>query len=152
MSALPEVERITLSKEIVAVCREFFGPYEQAPAYVTDVEKYLEAQKIPSLPFNAFGVYFDDPSQKRPEELRSYQGVLVEKEVEVKPPYFVYKMKQKEYLHTTASPQEALPAGYLALFNYMGLHHIRAGSTGGHQHVTMKDGQVVFDIYLEIDE
>ncbi len=34
----------------------------------------------------------------------------------------------------------------------MGLQKIKAGSTGGHQVVTMEDGKVVFEIYLEIDE
>jgi hypothetical protein len=44
-----------------------------------------------------------------------------------------------------------IPAGYMAIFNYMGLKKIQAGSTGGHQIVTMEDGQVVFEIYLKVD-
>jgi hypothetical protein len=61
------------------------------------------------------------------------------------------------YLYTKVkgNPMEAdsrIPAGYMALFNYMGLKKIRAGSTGGHQVVTMEGDQVVFEIYLKIDE
>lgn len=64
-------------------------------------------------------------------------------------------MKQgDEYLYTKVSgePAEVIPAGYMALFNYMGLKKIQAGSTGGHQIVTMEDGKVAFEIYLKIDD
>jgi hypothetical protein len=104
------------------------------------------------------GVYFDDPNQPHPETHRSIQGLVVEKEIDIKSPYFIYKMKSGEaYLYTKVQgkPMEAdlrIPAGYMALFNYMGLKKIKAGSTGGHQIVTMEGEQVVFEIYLKIDE
>jgi hypothetical protein len=61
--------------------------------------------------------------------------------------------KDDEYLYTKVigKPEEVIPAGYMALFNYMGLKKIQAGSTGGHQVVTMEDGKVVFEIYLKVD-
>jgi hypothetical protein len=62
--------------------------------------------------------------------------------------------KGDEYLYTKVKgiPAEVIPAGYLALFNYMGVKKIKAGSTGGHQVVTMEGDQVVFEIYLKIDQ
>jgi effector-binding domain-containing protein len=155
MSNLPKVKRITLEKQIVAVCKEFFGPYEKAPEYVTEMKNYLSRAGIPYKPHEVLGVYFDNPQEKKPEELRSFQGVVVEKEVEVKPPYFVYTMKKgTEYLYTKVkgNPMEVIPAGYMAIFNYMGLHKIKAGTSGGHQYVTMEEGMVAFEIFLEIDE
>lgn len=41
MSATPNVKRITLQQDIVSVCREFLGPYENVKEYVTEVESYL---------------------------------------------------------------------------------------------------------------
>ena len=152
MTATPTVERITLQQEIVSVCREFFGPYENVKEYVTEVESYLRKNNIPFPPYNVFGVYFDDPSQKKPEEMRSFQGVVVEKPVTVAAPYFIYRMKRGDYLHTKVggNPAESIPGAYGALFQYMGTNKIMAGASGGHQHVTMENGQVMFEIYLEI--
>ncbi len=152
MSATPNVERITLQREIVSVCKEFFGPYENVKEYVTEVESYLRKNNIPFPPYNVFGVYFDDPSQKKPEELRSFQGVVVEKPVTVTAPYFLYTMKRGEYLYTKVggNPAESIPAAYGAMFHFMETNKIMAGATGGHQHVTMENGEVMFAIYLEI--
>lgn len=152
MTATPTVERIALQQEIVSICREFFGPYENVKEYVTEVESYLRTNNIPFLPYSVFGVYFDDPTQKKPGELRSFQGVVVEKPVAVATPYFIYRMKRGDYLYTKVggNPAKSIPAAYGALFQYMTSNKIMAGATGGHQHVTMEHGQVTFEIYLEI--
>ncbi len=155
MGDLPEVQQVRLQKDLVAICKEFRGPYADAPKYVTEMKNYCNEQKIAYRPQHVLGVYFDDPNQPNPETHRSIQGVVVDREVEMKPPYFVYKMKKGEaYLYTkvVGKPEEVIPAGYMALFNYMGVKKIKAGSTGGHQVVTMEDGKVVFEIYLKIDE
>ncbi|MGH7451870.1 MAG: M56 family metallopeptidase, partial [bacterium] len=155
MGDLPEVKQVRLEKDLVAICKEFRGPYADAPKYITEMKNYCNEQKIAYRPQHVLGVYFDDPNQPNPETHRSIQGVVVDREVEMKPPYFVYKMKKGEvYLYTkvVGKPEEVIPAGYMALFNYMGVKKIQAGSTGGHQVVTMEDGKVVFEIYLKIDE
>ncbi len=155
MNDLPEVKRIALDRDIIAVCKEFFGSYHKVTEYVTEVENYMKAAQIPFKPYHAFGIYFDDYNTKKPEELRSFQGIIVDKEPETKAPYFVYKMKKgSAYLYTkvAGNPEEMIPAGYMALFNHMGLQKIKAGASGGHQVVTMEDGKVVFEIYLEIEE
>lgn len=154
MNHLPEVKRLTLERDLIAVCKEFFGSYAEAPNYITEVQTHLDANKIPYRQYHVLGVYFDDPNTPKPGGHRSLQGIVVEREMEVTPPYFIYKMKQgDDYLYTKVSgePAEVIPAGYMALFNYMGLKKINAGSTGGHQVVTMEDGKVVFEIYLKID-
>ena len=157
MNDLPEVKQILLDSDVIAICKEFRGPYADVRKYVTEVENYLNENKIAYRPFHVLGVYFDDPNQPHPETHRSIQGLVIEKEIDIKPPYFIYKMKSGEaYLYTKVKgkPTEAdsrIPAGYMALFNYMGLKKIRAGSTGGHQIVTMEGEQVVFEIYLKID-
>jgi DNA gyrase inhibitor GyrI len=153
MNDLPEVKRITLDQDIIAVCKEFIGPYEKVKEYVTEVQNYTQAAQIPAKPYHAFGIYFDDPNTKKPEELRSFQGVIVGKEAEVKPPFFVYKMKKgREYLYTKVYGDAMIPAGYMALFNYMGLQKIKAGSSGGHQVVTLEEGKLTLEIYLEVEE
>jgi len=158
MNDLPEVKQLRLDHDVIAICREFRGPYAEVRKYVTEVENYLNESKIAYRPFHVLGVYFDDPNQPHPETHRSIQGLVIEKAIDIKPPYFIYKMKSDEaYLYTKVQgkPTEAdsrIPAGYMALFNYMGLKKIQAGSTGGHQIVTMEGDQVVFEIYLKIDQ
>ena len=153
MNDLPQVQRLTLKQDLIAVCKEFIGPYEKVREYVTEVQNYAEAAQISIKPFHAFGIYFDDPNTKKAEELRSFQGVIVEKDAEVKPPFFVYKMKKgKEYLYTKVYGDAMIPAGYMALFSYMGLQKIKAGSSGGHQVVTLEVGKLVLEIYLEVEE
>jgi len=158
MNDLPEVKQLRLDQDVIAICKEFRGPYAGVRKYVTEVENYLNENQIAYRPFHVLGVYFDDPNQPHPETHRSIQGLVIEKEIDIEPPYFIYKMRRDEaYLYTKVQgkPTEAdsrIPAGYMALFNYMGLKKIRAGSTGGHQIVTMEGEQVVLEIYLKIDE
>ena len=153
MNDLPQMKRLTLDHDIVAVCKEFIGPYEKVREYVTEVQNYVQSEHIPAKPYHAFGIYFDDPNTKKPEELRSLQGVILEKEAAVKSPFFIYKMKKgKEYLYTKVYGDAMIPAAYMALFNHMGLQKIKAGSSGGHQVVTLEDGKLVLEIYLEIEK
>lgn len=151
---LPEVKRVTLEQEIIAILKEFYGPYENAPAYITEVQNYLQGKGIPFEQQKVLGIYFGDPQNDPPETLRSLQGPLVDAPHAVEPPHFVYRMKKTEYLlaRVSGQPEKVIPAAYLALFNHMGLKKIRAGSSGGHQIVKMENGQVVFEIYLEIDK
>jgi beta-lactamase regulating signal transducer with metallopeptidase domain/DNA gyrase inhibitor GyrI len=154
MNDLPEVKQLRLDNDLVAICKEFHGPYADAPKYVTEMKNYLNENKIAYRPHHVLGIYFDDPNQPHPETHRSIQGVVVDKALDLKPPYFIYKMRKgDEYLYTKVkgNPAEVIPAGYMALFNYMGVKKIQAGSTGGHQVVTMEGDQVVFEIYLKID-
>jgi hypothetical protein len=54
----------------------------------------LDENKIAYRPYHMLGVYFDDPNQPNPETHRSIQGLVIEKEIDIKPPYFIYKMKK----------------------------------------------------------
>ncbi len=60
MNELPAVKRVALEHDLVTVCKELIGPYENVKEYVTTVKDYLAQAQIPSKPFHAFGVYFDD--------------------------------------------------------------------------------------------
>lgn len=155
MSNLPEVKKMNLDSDIITVCREFHGPFENSPQNTMEVAKYADSKGIQYEPFYVIGVYWGDPSKDKPEDLRSYHGVIVSKAPEVDGSYFVYTMKKgTEYLHTQVKGEgtEVIPAGYMAIFNYMGLNKIQAGSSGGHQLMKMVDGEMIFDIYLEIDK
>lgn len=152
---LPKVEKITFDEDVITVCREFRGPFENSQQNTMQVTEYADKAGIAYEPYFAIGVYWGDPANDKPEELRSYHGVKVKSAPKVEPPHFVYTMKKgTEYLHTQVKgdPAKTIPAGYVALFNYMGLNNIRAGASGGHQLMRMEDGEMIIDIYLEIEK
>jgi DNA gyrase inhibitor GyrI len=95
MNDLPEVKQVRLGNDLIAVCKEFRGPYADAPKYVTEMKNYLNDNKIAYRPHHVLGIYFDDPNQPHPETHRSIQGVVVDKELDLKPPYFIYNDEER---------------------------------------------------------
>lgn len=56
---------------------EFKGPYSEAGTHMDEVEQQLKKQGIFSE--RGFGVYYDNPENVKPENCRSFLGVILEK-------------------------------------------------------------------------
>ena len=144
-----QVRRVDLSG-FVAVCREFRGPYEDSPQYVAQVLGYASEKGIAVRADRVLGLYFDRPDANRSDDLRSYQGVLVDDEPEVEEPYFVYRLRGDHLCATIRADQpEQLDAAYGAIFGYASARGINIASEDGIEITRQADQMVLLDIFLE---
>lgn len=154
MDTLPEVQVIEVKQPIIAICKEFKGPYNKSTQYIAEVQKMLDKKGIDYKPNRVLGIYFDNPQEKAPEELRSYQGVPVENatEYDLSNSYFTYSLKGK-YLYTkvTGNPSESIQQGYQALFSYIEQNDISLSSPAGIQISTFEEGAIVTEIYMALE-
>src|SRR6478672_8805946 len=73
----PEVKEIIVSPPIEAIGKIFIGDYAKSPQYVTELHDLLNNKSIPFILNKVMGVYYDNPSEKKSEDLRSFQGVFL---------------------------------------------------------------------------
>jgi DNA gyrase inhibitor GyrI len=148
-----KVEIVDFDPPVLAVCREFHGAYERTPDQVAEVEAYVTGRGIASGGLDVLGIYFDEPGSKPAEELRSYQGVLVDARVPVEEPFFIYELwGQHVRVRVRADQPEQFGAAYGALFGYASSNGLNIASEVGIQ-ITRALGELVLcEVHLELGE
>lgn len=98
---------------------EFGGPYDKMEKSVqTFMGEFFKQGLAPAGPF--VGVYFNDPRQVKPEELKWDIGFTVNKDANVQPP-----LKKAEFKHKTVAvylhigPYENMDKAYDKIFKYV---------------------------------
>lgn len=100
-------------------CMEFGGPFDQMEKSIqTFMGEFFKQGLAPAGPF--LGVYFNDPRQVKPEELKWNIGFPVSEDANVQPP-----LKKVEFKKTTAAvylhigPYEKMDKAYEKVFKYV---------------------------------
>jgi AraC family transcriptional regulator len=97
---------------------EFGGPYDKMEKSVqTFMAEFFKQGLAPAGPF--IGVYFNDPRQVKPEELKWNIGFQVSKDANIQPPLKKAEFKHKTiavYLHI--GPYEKMNQAYEKVFKY----------------------------------
>lgn len=142
---------IEIKEPIYAVCREFTGDYMSSSEYVQEVVEYMYANGIPFYERQLLSIYYDNPSHTPEEELKSIQGVLVDREVPVKKPYFIYRI-EGEFAAVTATgePAEIIEKAYEALFKYISENHISTQSRSAIQIMRIINDEFFLQILLKV--
>ncbi len=110
----PPVQVVQVEPAITAVGKTFMGDYSASPKYASEVQNLLSAASIPFIPNKVIGVYYDNPETTPAEELRCFQGFLVENEPPfIDPPLSRLALAGK-YLYTkvTGDPAKIIFDGY----------------------------------------
>ncbi|MCC6548893.1 MAG: GyrI-like domain-containing protein [Ignavibacteriaceae bacterium] len=144
-------ELIQITAPILCVCREFRGDYMRSSEFVSEVAGYLDKMEIPYLERQIIGIYFDNPGNTPADELRSWQGVLVEKDYKLDVPFFMYRI-EGEYVSVSSSgdPVEIIGKAYEALFRYIYENEIRTQSREGIQIMRMINDQFEIQILMKV--
>lgn len=148
----PEVKEISISTPIEAIGKIFTGDYAKSPQYITEVYDLLNQKGIPFIPNKIMGVYYDNPTERKPEDLKSFQGVFPIHENENHDDSFTKLSLKGKYLYIKVSgdPIKSIYAGYDALFNHIQHHHVNLESNTGYQVSTFENGIITTEIYLKI--
>lgn len=144
-------EIIQIKTPVLCVCREFRGDYMRSSEFVSDVAGFLEKNGLTYLDRQIIGIYFDNPGNTPSNELRSWQGVLVDTDYELDEPYFMYRI-EGEYVSVISSgdPAEIIGGAYEALFRYIYEHNIRTQSREGIQIMRMIDDRFEIQILMKV--
>lgn len=120
---------VEISEPIFAVCREFTGDYMASSEYVQEVVQYMYENEIPFYERQLLSIYIDNPAHTPVEDLKSIQGVLVDKEVKVHKPYFIYRI-EGEFASVTVKgePEDIIEKAYESLFKFILENHISTQS------------------------
>lgn len=111
----------------------------------------MQEKGMPARADQVLSIFFDRPGELPTAELRSYQGVLVDGDVEVEEPYFVYRLHGRHLCVTVRADQPAqYGAAYAALFGYASTNGIDIASEVGIQITRLAGELVLSEIYLEI--
>ncbi|MFH1085283.1 MAG: GyrI-like domain-containing protein [Chloroflexota bacterium] len=146
-----EIHVVDVRPPLIAVCKEFLGPYERTSDYVGEVQSYLGRQGRPYHPEQVLSIHFDRPREQPPEALRSFQGVFVDGPIQVQEPYFLYRLEGR-YVQACirADQPEQYAAAYAALLAYASSNGLNVISETGIQVTLLEGEQAYLEIYLEL--
>jgi DNA gyrase inhibitor GyrI len=147
-----KVEEVNIKEPLVVVGKMFQGDYAKSQQYITEVQQLLVDAAVQFLPNKVMGVYYDNPNEKKAEELKSFQGLFVSAP-NVNLPKGVQKLELKGdyiYVKATGDIMKAIHEGYGALFNYISENKITLKSPAGYQVSTFSNDTMVTEIYMEL--
>jgi DNA gyrase inhibitor GyrI len=141
-----------LSTPITAVGKVFIGDYAKSQQYVMELHDLLNQKSIPFITNKVMGVYYDNPQEKKPEDLKSFQGVFLNNPTQEVEPSLSKLSLKGNYLYTKVSgdPIKSIFDGYGALFKHIQENKVSLKSSTGYQVSTFENGAISTEIYMEI--
>ena len=146
------VKIVDLETPIKAVGKTFIGDYAKSPRYITDVQEALAKTSTAFIPNKAMGVYYDNPENTKPEELKCFQGVFLQNDADKFDPSLSKFILRGNYLYTkvTGDPSKIIYEGYNAIFAHIQQSGIALKSNAGIQISTFENNALTIEIYMEI--
>ena len=147
-----KVEQISIMQPIKAVGKTFTGDYGKSPKFIEEVQNELNKESIRYFPNKVLGIYYDNPFEKKAEELRSFQAVILSEPQQVRNNELTVFELKGNYIYTkvVGDPGKALMDGYNALFAFLNQKALTLKSPAGYQISTFQDGVITTQIYLEL--
>lgn len=146
------VQAINLPTPITVVGKYFTGDYAKSPQFITEIQEILSKSSTPFIPNKFLGVYYDNPEQTKTEDLKSFQGVFLEKENTKLDPSFSKLKIEGNFLYAkvTGDPSKIVYDGYNAIFNHIQENGIALKSNAGFQISTFENNMLTVEIYMQI--
>ena len=148
----PHVQTVELKDPIKVVGKHFKGDYGKSIQYIEEVQHDLKNEGIAFIPNKVFGIYYDNPQDTPPDELRSFQAVFTENDFNETESSLTHVELKGKYLYkkVTGDPMNALMEGYGALFNHIQNQTLVLKSNTGYQVSTFDNGAMTTEIYMEL--
>ena len=148
----PQVTAIHLTEPITVVGKLFQGDYSKSQQFITEVITELTSASIPFIQGKVLGVYYDNPNEKNPEDLVSFQGVFAA-DPDIKLPNSLQALQLKGsylYVKATGDIMTSIHEGYGALFSHISEHNVKLKSPAGYQVTTFENGTMTTEIYMAL--
>ena len=147
-----EVKEVNIESPIKAVGKVFTGDYAKSPQFVMELQTLFKEQQIPFFENKVLGVYYDDPSKKMPEELKSFQGLFPSPEYTAQDTALEEISIEGKYIcaKVSGNPPKSIYEGYDALFKFIEKNGVRLESTISYQVSSFENGIITTEIYLKI--
>ena len=148
----PEVQTVEVIDPIRVIGKYFKGDYAKSIQFIGEVQEDLRKEGVAFIANKVFGIYYDNPQNTIPEELRSFQAVFPENGFnQAKSAWTRFELKGK-YIYTKVigEPMNALMEGYEALFGHIQNQAVALKSLTGYQILTFDNGTITTEIYMEV--
>jgi hypothetical protein len=146
------VTSIKVPEPMIVAGKIFQGDYWNSQGYITEVKGDLEKASIPFVQTKVLGIYYDNPNEKKPGELRSFQGVFITDQKAKLPDSLELLSMRGNFLYvkSTGDIMKSIHECYSALFKFISERKVILKSPAGYQVLTFENGEVTTEIYMEI--
>jgi effector-binding domain-containing protein len=148
-----ETRRIHLDEIIPAVCKSFYGSFDEIPSFIEEVRSHLLQSGVNFNEEKAVIVFNDLRKNLNRDNLKIYSGLIVEDEIHENPPYFLYHLIKGKYLHSNipTSSFEDVSAGVENLLDKKNYNGSTEASTAIFI-IGNKNGEESFDLYMKLKD
>jgi len=147
-----KVSTIQITKPLTILGKHFTGDYSKSPQFVTEVQNALQNENIAFTPYKVIGIYYDDPRETKPEELRSFHAVFPTDDENITKSNLESMSLEGKFLQVRVEgdPSKTIFEGYGSLFNYIAENNVKVKSNSGYQISSFENGMVTTEILMEI--
>ena len=151
-TSIHKINSISIEEPIVLLGRHFTGDYFNSQKYVTEVQEQIQREKIEFTPYKVAGIFYDNPQEKKADELRSFHAVFpTDKKSIGKSLLEKFELKGNFLqVKVVGDPSKTIFEGYGALFNYIRENGVQLKSNAGFQISSFENGQITTEILMEL--
>ena len=151
---IPEVKVIDLETPVKSIGKIYTGDYSKSPQYIMEIQAAMKEKNIPFIENKVMGVYYDNPADKKPGELKSFQGVFLKEDIKYSGSSLTEIIISGKCVYTKVSgdPVRSLYEGYNAVFGFIQKNKIELKSSEGYQVSTFENGVITTEIYMRIKQ
>jgi len=149
---ISNINTIGIDVPILLLGKHFTGDYSNSQNYVTEVQDLLKTEGIEHVPFKVMGVFYDNPQEKKVDELRSFHAVYP-----IDPVASEKSSLEKFLLHGNflqvkikGDPSKTIFEGYGALFSHIKEHNVQLKSNACYQIMSLENGQITTEILMKL--
>jgi len=147
-----KVSTVQLTEPIRIIGKHFTGDYSRSPQYVTEVQDILKTEQIAFTPYTVIGIYFDDPREKKPEDLKSFHAVFPLDDQDISKSKLEFMSLEGTFLQVRVQgdPTKTIFEGYGSLFNHIAENNVKVKSNAGYQITSLENGVITTEILMQI--
>ncbi|HYF30146.1 MAG TPA: GyrI-like domain-containing protein [Chitinophagaceae bacterium] len=146
------VTPINIKEPIVVLGKHFTGDYSRTQQFIIEVQNILKSENIDFIPYKVLGIYYDNPGEKSPDELRSFHAVFPVPGAAVERSSLEKFELEGGFLQVKVigDPFKTIMNGYNAMFAYIREHQVQLKSAAGYQVSTFENGEIHTEILMQV--
>lgn len=144
------IEQLQIEQTQHFIGRLFYGPYDQTPQFLEQLQGMLQAESIDCKAAYSLSVYFDDPATGAPEKLASFHAVQPLDQQFYHEDFGVFDFEPGAYIRYTTTEPALIWHAFGAVHTYTGEKGIVLATPPPFLISSFDGGQVQFSFYFPV--